>query len=398
MERAFLTQSLGWRASWDSFPQKTSLQMLGDDFITDEQLSSMSACDDDPLSHDMSDFDDAPNTPISSIFEEPFGTGELFPETLNLHVSARGAAPSPPNTPAIAGSASPKLASGIITEDGRATRARFTQAQVQAQVQLRPQAALYDTVQPFPMQGEIVPSLFDVPFPSNAEASENARLNSHLVQQPVISQPVAVRATRSNSPTQPVASPNSPTLRATRSASSQGNSSSLPFGQTPQPPPNMQGTHFALAMPLVANQQRERIAICPESQYPLLVLTGTLPDTDCIVVAHAIGYNTEDQIQVQASLNSWPPNATQLEIRAKTPDLLSNTLDLGSHGATAFYFVFKIYAFVPDTLSYIFYDQVTSNTFRTVSHSKLCDIKRRSAGPRKRQGKKRRTGDDEDEE
>lgn len=162
--------------------------------------------------------------------------------------------------------------------------------------------------------------------------------------------------------------------------------------------PDRSGLHFVLETPVAANQQRERIAICPPSSYIRLVWrSGPPPHSPDLVVTEirSWGCPPEYSFHQQATIDSWPFTAQSLEVRPKTPDLLSNNVDKDCElptGETGFFFHFKIFSFDATACSYRLLDEVTSSVFRTVSHSKLCDSKRRlSLSKKKRRSRPRQS-------
>jgi hypothetical protein len=145
--------------------------------------------------------------------------------------------------------------------------------------------------------------------------------------------------------------------------------------------PNLEGQFFRLETGLAENQQRERIAICPPSSYPNLVYSLTPPRTPHLVVTDVLSWRASElNLRQQVTVDAWPPGAESLEVHPKTPELLSNNVDKQADAdgvETGFFFHFKIFTFSEESNSYELLDEFTSAAFRTVSHSKLCDAKRR---------------------
>jgi len=167
--------------------------------------------------------------------------------------------------------------------------------------------------------------------------------------------------------------------------------------------PEHQGHYFALAVPLAENQQRERIAICPPSSYPVLVMKRDSPQPPNLVVTDVRSHNCSPlgSFRQQSSVDAWPGECKELELHPKTPELLSNNLDKDadqSIGATSFFFHFKIFFWNEKSGSYQLLDELTSSAFRTVSHSKLCDSKRRMVRKKKRSRARRTSKHDDSSE
>lgn len=145
--------------------------------------------------------------------------------------------------------------------------------------------------------------------------------------------------------------------------------------------PNMDGQFFRLETGLAENQQRERIAICPPSSYPNLVYSLTPPRTPHLVVTDVLSWRAAElNLRQQVTVDAWPQGAESLEVHPKTPELLSNNVDKQADAdgvETGFFFHFKIFTYLEESNSYELLDEFTSAAFRTVSHSKLCDAKRR---------------------
>lgn len=154
-------------------------------------------------------------------------------------------------------------------------------------------------------------------------------------------------------------------------------------------PGKLCGEFFQLRDKLATNQQRERIAVCPPSNYPCLVGMESL--NNVIIVVDTIVWNvTESTILniTRVRADTWDFCKLK-ESHVKTPDQLSNQLDDQyeyERGTIQFFFHWKFY--VEKNNNIILLDNITSNLFRTVSHSKQCDSKRR---PDKKNKRRRRS-------
>lgn len=170
-------------------------------------------------------------------------------------------------------------------------------------------------------------------------------------------------------------------------------------------PGRLSGEHFNLKVELGLKQQRERIAICPPSGYPCLVAKNKLRTPGIIVVADLIIWDTlKSEIINQTCERSdvWKYRREQ-ESWVKTPKQLSSKLNAKNeyeNDTIQFFYRWKFYIEKNKTMT--FFDEVTSNLFSTVSHSKLCDNKRRhnpkstnKRGPKRTKLYTRTSDDDE---
>jgi hypothetical protein len=151
--------------------------------------------------------------------------------------------------------------------------------------------------------------------------------------------------------------------------------------------PNTSGIYFSLQTQPEQTQQRERICVCSGGSYPLIEFFGieeTKQKPEFVEVILA-GWDAtlvkiiEEPIPTRACISIWDEGATTLEIHPKTPSLLSNFQDYRRGCATSFFFIIKIMT-SDDQEGYKIMDVITTTTFRTVSHSKLCPVTRRSRG------------------
>jgi hypothetical protein len=143
-------------------------------------------------------------------------------------------------------------------------------------------------------------------------------------------------------------------------------------------PDKLNGIFFSLENKLSNIQQRDRLAICPSTNYACLVGNDKL--FGIIIVVDAITYdpvNYKILKTIKVGADTWEYEQSK-ESRVKVPDLSNHIDDLFEvpKGTTYFFFHWKFYTEVGKFL--ILIDDITSNLFRTVSHSNLCPNKRRT--------------------
>lgn len=148
--------------------------------------------------------------------------------------------------------------------------------------------------------------------------------------------------------------------------------------------PDTSGIYFSLRSQPEESQQRERICVCSGGSYPLIEFFGREQSTQEPEFVEVIlaewdsksGKIIEEFAPQRACLSIWDDGVSELEIHPKTPSLLSNFQDRQGKYSSSFFFIIKI--MTSDTQGgYEILDVVTTTTFRTVSHSKLCPVTRR---------------------
>jgi len=146
-------------------------------------------------------------------------------------------------------------------------------------------------------------------------------------------------------------------------------------------PDKLSGDYFQLQTKLATTQQRERITICPEGNYPCLLGLKSL--NNVIIIIDIITWNIVNSTILdisRAGVDTWDFCSSK-KTHIKTPDKLSNQLDdihECEKGTVQFFFHWKFYFENKNNVT--LFDDITSNLFRTVSHSKMCNITRRSNG------------------
>lgn len=160
----------------------------------------------------------------------------------------------------------------------------------------------------------------------------------------------------------------------------------------------MQMPTWRLQNPIADKQQRDRIAMSTStgSKYAWLVCESKLKNynyesyTVRIFIKH-IG-TQEPNIKL-IGIQIFEKNDTKIELKMKTPSLLSNRVDIENRteqGETGFCYIIKIIGINPYTDADEQVCQFESNVFRTVSHSKQVEYKKRS-NPKKRSRSSKRS-------
>ena len=174
--------------------------------------------------------------------------------------------------------------------------------------------------------------------------------------------------------------------------------------QTKQP-----SSHFRFERQPASTQQRERIIIDNSTNYLQLVIQKKPSKPPHLVIADLRTHNCADPraFVQQVAMQSWPWGSRSVELHIKTTNHLSNNLDqepINEGEETGFFVHVRLYTFDAATNSYQFLDELSTSTFRTVSHSKLCSRTRRSATvknmskPKKHNMKAKRGNRSEDSE
>lgn len=154
--------------------------------------------------------------------------------------------------------------------------------------------------------------------------------------------------------------------------------------------PDVPGIFFSLQSQPEETQQRERICVCSGGNYPIVEFsheeeTKQKPEfVEVILVGWnaTLGRITERPTPKKMCLTIWNDGASVLEIHPKTPSLLSNFQDHREKCASGFFFIIKIMT-SDDQEGYKIMDVITTKTFRTVSHSKLCPVTHRGRSRRR---------------
>jgi len=175
--------------------------------------------------------------------------------------------------------------------------------------------------------------------------------------------------------------------------------------------PNVSGKYFKMVKNLSIIQQRERIAICPPSDYPEIKIKSDInvPSGQLILIiyiCHSFVAKSDHEdvksLEPEIScMNVWPTTSEGklcncLEVRPKTPNLLSNKLD-NEKIKTGFFYLFKFYVHDRSKEQFKLLDEFSSNVFRTVSHSNLAinkriDIQSKGSGIKRTSNFKNKSG------
>jgi hypothetical protein len=145
------------------------------------------------------------------------------------------------------------------------------------------------------------------------------------------------------------------------------------------------GNHFYLSNPLSPVQQKERHAVCscPSDEtavafYPLLICNDieTL-SRKCLVEVNWAVQDLPSVFSGNSFSTLWiSTRGPALELHMQTPWMLSTRIDRTLGIDSTFAFDIRIYRYNPTDDRYDFFDRLTTNKFRTVSHSKLTSCSR----------------------
>lgn len=145
-------------------------------------------------------------------------------------------------------------------------------------------------------------------------------------------------------------------------------------------------------------QQRARILIAGDSAGSYTFLTSKSPLLDPLTVKlHLYVWILDEdnewistRIEEDCYTIGWPTKQQSIEVRAKTPDLLSNDEDKRhlSLGPTSFFYHVELFRQSNFSRDLELFDECTSNTFRTASHSKLVKNRRRQKKVRRSKRRK----------
>jgi hypothetical protein len=132
-----------------------------------------------------------------------------------------------------------------------------------------------------------------------------------------------------------------------------------------------------LEFPIASLQQRDRIALCTNAEYATLKMIsyslGTRPDLLVNTWLEQEGHKRQIY-----DTQIWPRSVDSIQLKhLKNPTILT-------HGVESMRWRFCIYK----ASGVVFCAELLSNSFATVSHSSLVDVKKR--GPRARKGRAKR--------
>ncbi len=145
--------------------------------------------------------------------------------------------------------------------------------------------------------------------------------------------------------------------------------------------PNIRGQYFHFTSDIAPDQQRERIAVNVGSNYSRIRLHRLPPvgKTPTTILSEVITQNLKRNFISPSSSFTWHAHVGEEIFTAKTTQHLSSALDndvAKKNGSSSFFFRVRIIGLdehdEPCTI-----DQFTSPSFRTVSHSKLCEYRKR---------------------
>jgi len=133
-------------------------------------------------------------------------------------------------------------------------------------------------------------------------------------------------------------------------------------------------------------QQRNRITIAERPRSSYLRLVQRMPTLEAATIkAHLYLWRGRraECLAADCCTVGWAADCAELELHLKTPDLLSSRLDeeqAAADGATSFFYHVELFRRDAASRNLVLCDEATSTAFRTVSHSKQCDNKRRPGG------------------
>lgn len=190
--------------------------------------------------------------------------------------------------------------------------------------------------------------------------------------------------------------------------------------------PGRQGKYFRLVRDIALEQQRDRILICPPRDYPSIEMAKGLAqklgwtkagikkdasstpldfgDKTATLVPHQLSIEaatdglSQNFIQT-IFVSGWSFGIRTHECRVKSPTLLTNDLDraeamTNKPSSKTCSYIYRIRILHMNAAGgYDVIDEITTNRFYTVSHSKMVVFKRRPVqkrGPKKRLGRPRR--------
>ena len=149
--------------------------------------------------------------------------------------------------------------------------------------------------------------------------------------------------------------------------------------------PGLRGKYFSIVFQPLELQQRDRICVCFEGSYPLIKFFGK---NECLqrpefIEIFLVKWDSDFDRTIDEELPlarvyiaDWGEHTLSLEVKPKTPLELSNKLDQKGIYSSCFFYVIKIMTFDMKG-GYDLLDSITTTTFRTVSHSKMCAVSRR---------------------
>lgn len=197
--------------------------------------------------------------------------------------------------------------------------------------------------------------------------------------------------------------------------------------------PGKQGKYFRLVHDLALEQQRDRILICPPRDYPSIEMSKGLAqklgwkkagiknasstpldlgDKAATLVPHQLSIEAATDGLCQNFIQTifvsgWSFGIRTHECRVKSPTLLTNDLDRAEAmtnrpSSKTCSYIYRIRILHMNAAGgYDVIDEITTNRFYTVSHSKMVVFKRRPVqkrGPKKRLGRPRKKDTNNSEE
>lgn len=164
--------------------------------------------------------------------------------------------------------------------------------------------------------------------------------------------------------------------------------------------PNTSGKFFTIVSQPYSKQQKDRICVCFDGEYIRLEFGNLGKLKPEFLEVLTITWDEEGQEPLskkfpRAWICDWPKKSSDFffgksvcyfTIKPKTPEISTNDVNRKKDSDSSFFFVIRV-MISNGSGGYLTADEITTSTFKTVSHSKMCDIVKR---PGARGSKKRR--------